>query len=156
MDLNEVKRVLERLDDAAVHYWVLGGWGVDALAGIQTRHHRDLDLAIDEEQWDISLGTVAALGYVVETDRWPIRIEMASSRGWVDLHPVRFAPSGNGVQAGPDGTTFDYPKEHLTTGLLGGRSVPCVSATWQVRVHSGYDPRPQDLQDLALLAELMA
>lgn len=156
MDLLEVKRVLGRLDDAAVRYWVLGGWGVDALVGRQTREHRDLDVAIDEEQWLASLDTVAALGYVVETNWWPIRVELASTQGWVDFHPVRFAESGDGVQAGPDGTTFEYPKEQLTTGLIGGRRVPCVSATWQVRVHSGYDARPQDLQDLAVLAALMA
>ena len=62
---------------------------------------------------------------------------------------------GDGVQAGPDGTTYGYPKEHLTTGTLGERVVPCVSAAWQVRVHTGYEPRPQDLQDLAVLTSLL-
>lgn len=156
MDLREVERVLDQLDDSAVRYWVLGGWGVDALVGRQTREHRDLDLAIDEERWSTCRDSVAALGYVVETDWWPIRVELASPDGWVDLHPVRFDESGDGVQAGPDDTTFEYPREHLTTGLLGGRSVPCVSASWQARVHSGYEPRPQDLHDLALLAALTA
>lgn len=154
MDLHEVKRLLARLDDAAVRYWVLGGWGVDALVGRQTREHRDLDLAVDEAQWRSGLDVVASLGYVVETDWWPVRVELASPRGWVDLHPARFAESGDGVQAGPDGTTFSYPREHLVLGLLDGRRVACVSAAWQVRVHSGYDPRPQDLHDLAVLAGL--
>ena len=51
--------------------------------------------------------------------------------------------------------TFTYPKEHLVSGVLGGRTVPCVSAVWQVRVHTGYEPRPQDLQDLAVLRSVM-
>ena len=155
MDLYEVKRVLDQLDDEAVRYWVLGGWGVDALVGRQTREHRDLDLAVDAAQWDAAVAAVAALGYVVETDWWPIRVELASPQGWVDLHPVRFAESGDGVQAGPDGTTFDYPKEHLTAGVLGDRAVPCVSAAWQVRVHHGYEPRADDRHDLAVLAALI-
>jgi lincosamide nucleotidyltransferase A/C/D/E len=151
VDLTEVQRVLQTLDEHAARYWVLGGWGVDALVGRQTREHRDLDLAIDEAQWDTCLDAVAALGYTLETDWWPIRVELASPLGWVDLHPVRFAESGDGVQTGPDGTTFDYPREHLVTGVLGGRAVPCVSAAWQERVHTGYEPRPQDLLDLAVL-----
>jgi lincosamide nucleotidyltransferase A/C/D/E len=128
---------------------------VDALVGRQTREHRDLDLAVDVTQWDTCLDVAAALDYTLETDWWPIRVELASPQGWVDLHPVRFAESGDGVQVGPDGTTFDYPKKHLVAGVLGERTVPCVSAAWQVRVHTGYEPRPQDLQDLAVLASLM-
>ena len=97
MDLTEVKRVLQRLDEYSTRYWVLGGWGVDALVGRQTREHRDLDLAIDAAQWDTCLDAVAALDYTLETDWWPIRVELASSLGWVELHPVRFAESGDGV-----------------------------------------------------------
>ena len=156
MDLNEVERVLDRLDEDAIRYWVLGGWGVDALVGRQSRKHRDLDLGIDEAQWDPGLSALAALGYTVGTDWWPIRVELSAPHGWADLHPVRFDQSGDGVQAGPDGTTFDYPKEHLAVGLLDGRVVPCVSAAWQLGVHSGYEPRPQDLHDLAILTTLVS
>ena len=73
MDLDEVERVLERLDDHSVRYWVLGGWGVDALVGRQTREHRDL--AVDATQWDTCLNVAAALDYTLETDWWPIRVE---------------------------------------------------------------------------------
>jgi lincosamide nucleotidyltransferase A/C/D/E len=42
----EVIRVVGLLDSQNVSYWLDGGWGVDALAGEQTRQHQDLDLAI--------------------------------------------------------------------------------------------------------------
>ena len=154
MTLDEVLRVLDALDGAQVCWWVLGGWGVDALVGEQTREHRDLDLAVDLDQWDTALQTCTGLAYAVETDWWPVRVEVASPEGWIDLHPVRFDEAGDGVQAGLDGETYDYPRRHLTTGTLGGREVRCVSAEWQVRVHHGYDPRPQDLHDLEVLAGL--
>ena len=154
MELAEVERVLDALDQRSIRYWVVGGWGVDALIGRETREHRDLDLAVDAEQWDTCFAEVHALGYDVETDWWPIRVELVSPRGWIDLHPVRFSASGDGVQAGPDGTTYDYPREHLTTGELQGRPLPCVSASLQIQAHSGYEPRPQDLQDLELLRSL--
>lgn len=39
--------------------------------------------------------------------------------------------------------------------VLHGQKVQCLSADWQVRVvHSGYEPRPEDLHDLAVLAAL--
>jgi lincosamide nucleotidyltransferase A/C/D/E len=45
MDLGEVLGVLGDLANAGCAVWV-GGWGVDALVGRQTRLHRDLDLAL--------------------------------------------------------------------------------------------------------------
>jgi lincosamide nucleotidyltransferase A/C/D/E len=154
VEWSEVERVVVALETSSIRYWVLGGWGVDALVGRQTRAHRDLDLAVDADQWQEAVGRLLEMGYVRETDWWPIRVEYASPAGWVDLHPVRF-DDGDGVQSGPDGTTYDYPREHLTVGTLCGRAVPCVSAAWQMRVHAGYPPRPQDLQDLETLRSLV-
>lgn len=80
-------RVLDRLDEDGVPLCVAGGWGVDALAAVDT---------------------LAGLGYVPETDWLPVRLEVAAAgRGWVDLHPVEVAADGHGVQRGPDGTTYE-------------------------------------------------
>ena len=46
MRAKDVLWILQVLDTAEVHYRVAGGWGVDALAGRQTRRHHDLDLVI--------------------------------------------------------------------------------------------------------------
>jgi lincosamide nucleotidyltransferase A/C/D/E len=155
VDITDVLQVLQRLDERGVRYWVLGGWGVDALVGQQTRDHRDLDLAVDAEQFHEGMREVEALGYRVKTDWLPIRVELVSLQGWVDLHPVRFDSAGHGVQAGPDGMTFDYPADALHSGMLGGRQVPCISVEHQISVHMGYEPRPQDLADLELLRRLL-
>ncbi|MGI8644972.1 MAG: nucleotidyltransferase domain-containing protein [Nocardioides sp.] len=152
MELTDVTVVLDALDARAVRHWVLGGWGVAALVGRQTREHRDLDLAVDARDLDVCLAALDDLGYHPETDWLPVRLEVAASRGrWVDVHPVVFGPDGNGLQAGLDGTTFDYPAAHLVLGAIGGRRVPCISAAWQRSAHTGYDPRPKDLHDVALL-----
>jgi lincosamide nucleotidyltransferase A/C/D/E len=156
MELREVVRLLDALDAENVAWWVLGGWGVDALVGHQTREHRDLDLAVDASAWAAATRACTDLGYVVETDWWPVRVELASPHGWVDLHPVSFDAAGDGVQSGLDGATYDYPRRDVTTGELEGRQVRCMSAAWQERVHSGYEPRAQDLHDLAVLGGLTA
>ncbi len=62
MRADDVTEVLDRLDRAGVRHWVGGGWGVAALAGRQTREHRDLDLAIDAEDLDTCLQVLNQLG----------------------------------------------------------------------------------------------
>jgi lincosamide nucleotidyltransferase A/C/D/E len=156
MPVDEVHRVIDVLADAGCRVWVAGGWGVDALAGRQTRPHRDLDLLIEAACLDDALEALGELGYEVETDWLPIRVEAAASgHRWVDLHPVVFDDEGHGVQAGPDGTTFDYPAACLVTGSLDGRAVPCLSVDRQIEAHTGFEPRDVDRADLALLRTLV-
>lgn len=128
----EVIEVLDALDRAGVRSWVGGGWGVVALTGRQTREHRDLDLAVDRDDLDISLAALRALGYAVETDWLPVRVELqASGARWVDVHPVGF-----------------------DAGVIGGRRVNCLSVEQQRSFRSGYELRPQDRHDLAELDRL--
>jgi lincosamide nucleotidyltransferase A/C/D/E len=156
MGAAQVLRVVSALQAAGCRVWLGGGWGVDALVGRQTRVHRDLDLAVDAAREHEVLTVLAGLDYVVETDWRPVRVELAAPvRRWVDVHPVVFDEHGDGLQAGLDGTSFRYPRDCFTSGVIAGRAVPCLSAEQQLRFHSGYVPRPQDDADLALLRHLL-
>jgi lincosamide nucleotidyltransferase A/C/D/E len=156
MDTARVHRVLDALAAAGCPCWISGGWGVDALVGRRTRPHRDLDLAIDAAREPDAVRALAVLGYVVETDWRPVRVELVEPGGGrVDLHPVAFE-HGDGRQAGLDGAWFDYPRADLTTGTIDGRRVPCISVRLQLRFHEGYEPREVDVLDLRLLHELTA
>ncbi len=154
MDVREVVRVLDALSAAGCPAWVAGGWGVDALVGRQTRLHRDLDLAVRAEQLDEVLAACAGLGYAVETDWLPVRVEVGSPLGWVDVYPVVFDEDGNGRQDNGVGGYYRYPADGFVTGTLEGRPVACLSAAWQLEVHQGYEPREIDLLDIALLRTL--
>ena len=155
MEAQDVIQVLDALDEAGARHWVGGGWGVAALVGRQTREHRDLDLAVDARDLDRCLMALGRLGYAAETDWLPVRIELrAAGDRWVDVHPVAFGEDGHGRQAGPDGTSFDYPADGFSSGQLAGRTVPCLSARQQRRFRAGYDHRPQDVHDLAQLDAL--
>jgi lincosamide nucleotidyltransferase A/C/D/E len=124
MRFGSVVEVLEVLERAECRSWVAGGWGVDALVGRQTREHRDLDLAIDAEQEAFAVAALRRLGYEVETDWRPARVELgAAGWRWVDLHPVCFNRHGHGCQVDLDGGFFEYPSDCFATGRLGGRSV---------------------------------
>ena len=155
MDAQEVHRILDALDGAGVGHCVAGGWGVDALVGAQTRDHRDLDLLVDSRDFDRCREVLNTMGYEPETDWLPVRLEVAApGKRWVDLHPVVMDTAGNGVQQGLDDTTFSYPREVFTLGVVDERIVPCVTAELQLRVHQGYDLRPQDEHDLRQISGL--
>ena len=151
----DVLAVLDALARAGCTAWVGGGWGVDALAGRQTRAHRDLDLAVPADREVEALEALAALGFAVETDWRPVRVELAApGERCVDLHPVVFDAIGHGRQADLDGGHFDYPPGCFTTGTIAGGTVACLSVSQQVRFHAGYEPRAHDRHDLALLHHL--
>lgn len=157
----EVLAVLDALGRVGCRVWVSGGWGVDVLCGRQTRAHRDLDLAIDQTGLAAALAALERLGYLVETDWLPVRVEVhRPGRGRVDLHPIAFDEHGDGVQAGFDGEIFRYPKHDLVSGTVpgsaDGRVVGCLSAQLQLSFRQGYPLREVDHHDLALLTALPA
>jgi lincosamide nucleotidyltransferase A/C/D/E len=155
MDAPEVIQVLNTLDEAGVRHWVAGGWGVAALAGRQTRRHRDLDLAVDADGLGSCLAALGRLGYAAQTDWLPVRIELrAPGERWVDVHPVAFDANGHGRQAGLNDESFDYPPDAFARGTVDGRDVPCLSVRQQRRFRTGYEHRPQDIHDLAQLDAL--
>jgi lincosamide nucleotidyltransferase A/C/D/E len=152
MLFDQVVEMLDALDAAGIRSWVAGGWGIAALVGRQTRAHRDLDLVIDGEQLERCLDVLAGLGYDVETDWLPTRVELRGpGHAWVDVHPLRFDEDGRARLELPDGTAVDYPPGALTTGELHGRDFGCLSARQQRAVHTGYEPRAEDRHDLAQL-----
>ena len=155
MGATDVLAVVAALSQAGCRTWVGGGWGVDALAGRQTRPHRDLDLALDYDDELTALEALGLLGFVVETDWRPVRVELvAEASRWVDLHPVVFAADGHGRQADVDGGHFEYPSGCFAAGSIGDVAVPCMSVDQQLRFHAGYQPRDNDRHDLAILHSL--
>jgi aminoglycoside-2''-adenylyltransferase len=157
MDLAAVVAVLDALEAAKVRHWVGGGWGVDVLAGRQTRDHRDLDISIDHTAQARTVTALGDLGYTLETDQFPSRAEFARPGvGWVDVHPVELDENGGGRQHDLVGGWFDYPPGCFTTAVIDGRDVPCLTVEQQLVFHSFYEPRPVDVHDIALLNGLLA
>jgi lincosamide nucleotidyltransferase A/C/D/E len=75
----------------------------------------------------------------------------ASDGRTVDLHPVTFVEDGTGIQEGLDGNTFSYAASGFSVGLVDGHPVPCLSIDQQLQFRKGYELRPVDHHDLALL-----
>ncbi|MGW5335413.1 nucleotidyltransferase domain-containing protein [Streptomyces bauhiniae] len=153
MTSEDVLSVLALLRIAGADVWIGGGWGIDALVGARTRHHRDLDLMHRADQEPAVLAALRAAGFTETLDQRPVRFVMTAPDGReIDLHPLVFAGDGSAVQASPDpGRPFAYPSSCFVTGTIGGRPVPCLSARQQVRFHQGYQPSERDRHDMAQL-----
>jgi lincosamide nucleotidyltransferase A/C/D/E len=155
MSLSEVFAVLDGVERVGCRYWLEGGWGVDALLGRQSRPHRDVDVDIDAGYEGEVLAALAELGYVLETDWRPNRVELtAAGRGWVDVHPLALQVDGSARQAALDRGEHQLPSSWFTTGSLAGRPVPCFTIAAQRLFHRGYELRPEDVHDLRELAVL--
>lgn len=156
-----VLQVLSRLEAAGVPVWVLGGWGVDALVGHQTRRHADLDLLLDCSDERRAVAELAALGYrtlasePVPAPLTPRRVAVYDAMGRsVDLHPVdvgRWLATAvaEGLPAADDPAEAAFAE-----GRIGGRPVPCLSAALQIAAHDGYPLREADRDDLRRLQDL--
>jgi lincosamide nucleotidyltransferase A/C/D/E len=148
----KVLALLDLIAAEAIQVYVAGGWGVDALAGRQTRQHYDLDLLIDADPVQ-----VARAGDVLEREGFrkagtehnpglpmPWRHLWRHDDGYsVEVLPAPLADPPFG----------DTP---CTLGTIEGRPVPCLSVALQLALHTGYPPRSLDAADTDLLNRVSA
>lgn len=150
----EVIEVLDALDEAGIRVSVAGGWAVDALLGRETRKHGDLDLAVDASLVPRAIEALIGIRFEVTLDQRPARVELHDGARLVDLHPVTIDADGIGRQPGLGGETFAYPPGSMdAVGVIGARSVRCLTPTLIARFHDGYEPRAIDRADMAALVE---
>lgn len=154
MPAGEVVEIVNWLEAAGVVYQINGGWGVDGLVGRQTRPHRDLDIFVDAEREDDFLAWLFSRGYRIVEDWRPVRSEVASDRGRVDVHPMQIDMAGDGYQKGLSGETYVHAARDRVSGRIGGRPVIVASAARLRELRMGYPARDIDRHDLAQLDEL--
>jgi lincosamide nucleotidyltransferase A/C/D/E len=162
----EVIRLLDGFDGVGVQVWLMGGWGVDALLGRESRSHSDLDLivAADNEALRSVQTVLRALGYSRQfeevfsgDDPMNLRLVAANSIGQcVDVHPVDLASPPFSPRE-PDAAIMSAA---LITGQLAGHTVPCVSAEVHLALKRFQEQRSplsaKDDRDIALMQMLTA
>ncbi|MFF9816435.1 nucleotidyltransferase domain-containing protein [Streptomyces sp. NPDC014006] len=168
----DVLAVLDALQRADVRGWLAGGWGVDALLGLQTRRHLDIDvvLAWDDGLEERAKRAMAGIGFRPLSDEvhpdgrpMPVRWVMDDGLVVVDLLPVditrwpfRELPRGR-ENGRPATATAAAPPDPASEdrGTIAGQPVPCLPLRLQLAIHQGYPVRPSDRHDVALLEELL-
>jgi lincosamide nucleotidyltransferase A/C/D/E len=155
MEAADVLEVVDLLAGARVRFWIDGGWGVDALAGEQTRPHLDLDLAIRTEDLAAYIHAMIGRGFRTARIDNPWNFVMGDRSGrLVDVHLVDFtavcAAADGGAVYGGNGLAYDV-------GAFGGRGrilnreVGCCTAGFQMRSHTGYELDENDFHDVLVL-----
>ena len=104
----DLMKVIELFENTGITYWLDGGWGVDILAGKQTRIHRDIDINFDAQHTEKLLNVLLNLGYKIDTDWKPVRIELYSDElGYLDIHPFVLNEDGTSKQPLPQATQIN-------------------------------------------------
>jgi lincosamide nucleotidyltransferase A/C/D/E len=153
MSAEDVVRLLAVMD--GIDVWLDGGWGVDALLGEQTREHDDLDLVVARSDVPLLIEALGHEGYEVAKGQLPTCIVLLDSEGrQIDVHPVAFDESGDGIYAMEEGGTWAYPAAGFAgEGSVAGREVRCLTPEVQILCHAGYEFDDGDLHDLAVLRQ---
>jgi lincosamide nucleotidyltransferase A/C/D/E len=143
------------LSEAGARVWIDGGWGVDALVRRQTRVHGDLDLGVARPDLGLVVELLAEVGFAVTDRRYEqVSVQLAASDGSrVDLHPSTPVEGGGTEQLDFEGNWYFIGP--AVGGEIAGTAVRCLPVEAQLRAHSGYELRPTDLHDLALLHEMV-
>lgn len=151
----DLMTIINLLENANIKYWIDGGWGVDILAGKQTRNHRDIDVNFDAQHTEKLLNLLFEYGYKIDTDWKPVRIELYSEKyGYLDIHPFILNEDGTSKQADLKGGFYEFEKDFFSNAIFEGKTIPCISLKGQKIFHSGYELRDKDKQDIAVLESI--
>ena len=151
----DLMKVIELFENTGITYWLDGGWGVDILAGKQTRIHRDIDINFDAQHTEKLLNVLLNLGYKIDTDWTPVRIELYSDElGYLDIHPFVLNEDGTSKQADLEGGWYEFEKDYFGSAFFEGKTIPCISLKGQRVFHSGYELRDKDKHDISILESL--
>ena len=135
----------------SIHCWVMGGWGVDALLGRQTRPHHDLDLLVLVDDLPTFHRMMESAGFtraylweaenqwiVSEGIEWPTAFVVTDRGGQeLDVYAVELTSEGRVV---PRCTVpWVFPDDALNgVDTIGQARVACLSVAAQIAAHGGY------------------
>ncbi len=151
----DLVELLRGIEEAGIEVWLDGGWGVDALLGEQRREHDDIDLIASLEDAPRLLQFLEARRYELVDGELPTNVVLLDTDGrQVDIHPVAFNESGDGIYRMRNGEDWVYPSWSFAgRGRVQDLRVRCLSPEAQVLCHTGYELDGNDFRDLHALQE---
>ena len=151
MTVESAAEIIRLLEQNGIEVYVDGGWGVDALLGVQTRRHEDIDIAVPHKYVPKLRKLLEDRGYkdVLRDDTRECNFVLGDYMGrLVDVHSYIFDENGANVFG------VAYEPDQLTgTGIIGGYPVKCIPPEIMVEFHTGYDVDEYDYRDVLALCE---
>jgi lincosamide nucleotidyltransferase A/C/D/E len=146
--------LLQLFEKAGIEVWLDGGWAVDALLGMQTRPHKDVDIILRTADLPGLRDILGSRGFEIQQGGTDSNFVLADHSGLeVDVHAIVFDPDGNGVYRMENGSDWIFPAAGFSGhGIVGDIDVRCLTPETQVLCHAhGYVPTEKDLRDMELL-----
>ena len=156
MTAAEVITLYREFENLNIKIWVDGGWGVDALLGKQTRPHKDLDIAVQQEDVPRLRDMLQERGYrdIKLTEAMPWNFVLRDENGReIDVHVIVLDRHGNGLYGPTDYGEVYPPASLMGAGSIDSRVVRCISPEWMVKFHSGYKLTEKDFRDVSALCK---
>ena len=151
MTARDVVDFVQMLEQHQIGVCIDGGWAVDALLGVQTRRHADLDIAVEHVDVPKIRALLERIGYsdVPRDDTRDCNFVMGDIQGHeIDFHSFTFDANGKLVFG------LDYPPDSLHgSGSVDGFPVRCITPDWLVKFHCGYAFDENDFQDVKALCQ---
>ena len=132
--INDACEILSWAYNNNIEIWLDGGWGVDALLGKVTRQHNDIDLFVEEKNYNKFIEIIKNKGFneiVVEYTSEVHTIWSDNKLRIIDLHMFK----------------------DNCDGKIGNIMVSCINAKNQVLFHLGYEFGESDIHDVKLLCK---
>ena len=165
MSAARVRELCRLLAAEGVRCWIVGGWGIDALLGRQTREHKDLDVLLVRSEhlraWQLLHSVGFSLAYRWEENQDDLTggpegsalptayVLTDGEEGQVDIHVLGDDLSPMWV------TDRVFVAGALdASGTIDGLTVACMSAPMQRLAHTCYEVPADQQRDLELLDEV--
>lgn len=163
MTARDARATYQLLVGVGVRCWVVGGWGIDALVGRETRPHKDLDVLLVRREharaWELLHGAGFTLDFT-----WEENIDVECRDGGPTMPTAYMLADASGRQL--DVHVLDDDLTPLWTtertfvkgaleaeGTIDGIDVTCMSAQMQRIAHTGYELPEDQRRDLELLGD---
>jgi len=146
--------LLQLFEKAGIEVWLDGGWAVDAVLGMQTRAHKDVDIILRISDLPQLREVLESKGFELQQGGTESNVVLADHSGLeVDVHAIVFDREGNGVYRMENGSDWIFPAAGFSGwGVVAEIGVRCLSPETQVLCHAhGYVPTEKDLRDMELL-----
>lgn len=163
----DIIQIVGFLQNNDIPIWLVGGWGIDALLGRQTRDHKDLDILLQRDDLQKAKHVLENVGYSLK-EIWSENCVILDLQGnqidtafvlrdttgrEIDLHAFHFVGELV-VPDWEDSEGFQISRAGLEhTGSIDGVQVRCISPQLQFLFHTGYTLPDYQVQDLKFLRE---
>ena len=152
VQLTDACEILRWAEGAEIPVVLDGGWGVDALIGRETRTHNDIDLFVEEKDYQAFIEMIKVRGFCEVTMEYTTEhhtVWADDKARIIDLHSFRYAQDGQILY---EGCMFPA-KTFSGKGVIGNIAVQCIEPESQVTFHQGYAFDENDVHDVKLLCE---